>query len=387
MISPKFLVSQLREYNIRTYTGVPCSLHSSLINYLNYEDNFSCLPLNNEGEALAFSCGAYLAATKVAVFTQNSGLGNMINPLTSLSHCYRIPTLLITTWRGHPSLVDEPQHDLMGKITSQILDLASVKNLSLSKSEPDALKDINLALSHMNQENTPFSLLVSPNTIDNFDLPSLENEDKSKYFNSKLGIVDSDRELGRPCLKREEAIQEIVTILGTDYPYITTTGKSSRELYQYADAANIFYLFGAMGCASSLALGLAMFYPQKKIVVLDGDGAALMRLEALVSIGHYKPKNFIHILLDNESYESTGGQLTLSPSVPFEEMAVSCGYNYGTNIISRSKLKEELKKSITHDGPLFLRVRVKPGSSPSLPRPTIKPHEVKDRFMKYLGTA
>ena len=151
---------------------------------------------------------------------------------------------------------------------------------------------------------------------------------------------------------------------------------------RFKNRANQLYVVGSMGCASSIALGVALYQPNKKVIVLDGDGAALMRLEAMASIGHYHPSNLLHVILDNESHESTGGQATLSPTVQFSEIAIACGYQSSVKVFSAEKLADTIRRSLIEEGPHLIHVKVKRGSDPSLGRPTVTPVQVKERFMK-----
>ena len=200
------------------------------------------------------------------------------------------------------------------------------------------------------------------------------------------GVV-AETEGGSPETSRYDLIQSTCDIVGEDHVIVGTTGKTGRELFTCRDSANHLYMVGSMGCAASFGLGLALQLPaDRKVIVIDGDGAALMRLEALVTIGHIRPGNLIHLILDNHAYDSTGGQRTLSASVRLDRIAQACGYPYAVSVTGRARFEQELHQAMAEDGPHLIHARITPGSLGDLARPDIKPHEVKARLMDYLGT-
>ena len=366
----------MTEKGFGPYIGVPCSFLKPLINYIIDREDVEYIAANNEGEAVAIASGAYLAGKRPVVMLQNSGLGNTINPLTSLNYVFKIPLLLIVTWRGEPGLKDEPQHELMGQITSDLLKVVRVKCDEFPTSDDEIEEKITNAINYMAQTSLPYSFIMHKDTIDKYDLQTHRDVPFVR------GQILDGEDFETPVLERREAIAIVADLVQEIGLIISTTGKISRELFYHEDRANQLYVVGSMGCASSIALGVALYQPEKKVIVLDGDGAALMRMEAMVSIGHYRPSNLLHVILDNESHESTGGQGTLSPTVQFTEIAVACGYQSSIKVFSAEKLADTIRRSLSEKGPHLIHVKVKCGSDPSLERPTVTPVQVKERFMK-----
>lgn len=378
MIESEFFFNILKNNSFGPLVGVPCSILKPLINYAKNAESLEYIPVNNEGEAVAFASGAYLAGKTPVVLMQNSGLGNCVSPLTSLNYVFRIPLLLIITWRGEEGVPDEPQHELMGQITLDMLKLMRVENDYFPMHKDRVGDSINTALGSMGHNKLPYALVMQKGAVEKVaSLPS----DMRRFERGHLIQNDEAKTIG---LKRMEAISLITESFGAQALFISTTGKISRELFTLHDRGNQFYVVGSMGCASSIGLGLARYQPGKKVVVLDGDGAALMRLEAWVSVGHYRPPNYIHVVLDNESYESTGGQETLSASVRFDEIAIGCGFASAVTVYSKEKLLVCIKNVSERPGPHLIHVKVAKGSPSDLGRPTLGPVQVKERFMDYI---
>ena len=185
---------------------------------------------------------------------------------------------------------------------------------------------------------------------------------------------------------RTEALETILESLNGDEAVIGTTGKTGRELFTIADRPNHLYVVGGMGTASAIGLGICLARPTQPVVVLDGDGAALMKLGSLATIGYYRPANLLHVILDNESHDSTGGQATSSPVVDFAQLAAAANYRNAISLESRADLAEAIKRLRREPGPTLVHVKIRPGSPKSLGRPTVKPHEVKERFMQFLAS-
>ena len=380
MFHPSVLINNIRARGGDLYTGVPCSFIKPLINYVIDYPEVNYFPLNNEGEAIAFACGAYFTGKKPIVMFQNSGLGNTVNPITSLVHPFRIPLLLICTWRGQPGIRDEPQHELMGEISAGMLSLMGVENEVMAGAESELEEALDRAFDHMEQTSLPYALIMPRGVMEACDISAPPQQKRQDLTSVRTGNKDG------ASLRRFDFIQITCEILGTDHVIVGTTGKTGRELFSCRDSPNHLYMVGAMGCASSLSLGMAMHLPPgKKVIVLDGDGAALMRLEALASIGYYRPTNLIHVLLDNNMHDSTGGQQTLSHRIPLEHVAAACGYADVVSVTTGTDFERELKRALGSNGPSFIYTQILPGSLDSLPRPTLKPFEVKDRLMDYLG--
>lgn len=380
MFHPSTLITEAQRHGADVFTGVPCSFLQPLINFAIDNPGVSYVPLNNEGEALAFACGAYLAGRRPIVMFQNSGLGNMINPLTSLAHPFRIPLLLICSWRGRPGMADEPQHELMGMISSQLLSLVGVENETLPDSEVDLVAAFKRAYDHLEQSSLSFAFIMPKDLLKPYRLQSrLEKKAtvRSRIRKGKQSL---------PRFGRFDLLQAACSIVGTEHVIISTAGKTGRELYVCRDSPNHLYMVGGMGCAASVALGMALHLPvERRVVVIDGDGAALMRLEAMVSIGYYRPKSLVHVLIDNNAHESTGGQQTLSDGVAFDTLAVGCGYANAISICTLGDFEVELRRAMSADGPSLIHALILPGSLRNLPRPAVAPHEVKERIMSFLG--
>ncbi len=347
MISGEEFVKGLKKIGIDSFTGVPCSFFQSAINYVIDDPDLHYTIVPNEGSALALAAGAYMAGKPTAVMIQNSGFGNLVNPLTSLNMIYQIPVLIFISGRAY-GVPDEPQHEIIGKTMGPILKAMGVRHMDLPEEAvpyEDALESAN---EYMRKEKLPFIFFVKKGTIDTY---SPKKSNTSSYP-----------------LKRAEAIEIITKHLKGDEYVIATTGMPSRELFNIYDRSKNFYMQGSMGHAASIGLGVALSRPKKKVVVLDGDGAVLMHLGILSSVGHYQPKNFCHIVLDNESYETTGDQDTTSSTTNFKAVAKACGYKNIDEATSEKELKEKLGAILKADGPSFLRVKINRLPTSNIPR-------------------
>ena len=350
-------IQRLLDHNYQFITGVPDSTFTPFLQALHNEAQFDHMLCNNEGEACALASGYHLATGNVPiVYLQNSGFGNCMNPLTSLMdpQVYAIPALLMIGWRGHPDANDQPQHLRMGSVMTELLDLLSIPYVIADDTINDQLT---VAQQHFEKHSSPFALLFQPG-----------------FFKAS-----QKQKIKQPEQSREQLIESIISHYD-DALFVATTGKTARELFAVRKRLahkhdQDFLTVGSMGCAASIALGIARYQPNKRIVLLDGDGACLMRLEAMATIGHYQPSNLTHIIIDNESYESTGAQATLSPSVNFAEIARACGYPHA----------EYLDALPTNDSQLACYViKVPSFSRNDLPRPDRTPIENKHTFMAAL---
>ena len=376
MITSNFLINQLYKSGFNFFTGVPCSHLTSVINGVINSKKINYIGATSEGEAVGIASGAYLAGKKSVVMIQNSGLGNTINPLTSLNYPFKIPVLLITTWRGDPKINDEPQHKLIGKITKQILTLSQIKNEIFPNNEKNLTKVIYKINKSIKKNSLPYALIMRKDTIKEEALKqkkiSINKRNKPIFFYKKK--IPS----------RYEVLQEINKKINNNIAVIATTGKTGRELFTINDCKNYFYQVGSMGCASAIGLGLAL-NTKKKIIVIDGDGSLLMKMGNMSTIGVNQPKNLIHILLDNNVHDSTGQQLTNASVVEFANIAANCGYknSYSTDNINdfANLIKKIILKS---NGPNFLHVKIKKGSIKNLGRPTMHPKEVAKRFINFI---
>ena len=383
MVNVKDFFQILDERGFGPYIGVPCSYLKPLINHIYNTKDLSFLPVNNEGEAVAIAAGMYLSGKKPVVLLQNSGLGNMVNPLTSLIHTFKIPILLLITWRGEPGTKDEPQHLLMGEILKNLLDALHVRYSNLPDNIEGISKSIDDSVDYMLETSLPFSLIIRNGIFGKCNL--INDYSPVHQLESELSITKRKEEHGNAHILRKDVISEIVQVIPKESILVSTTGYTSRELFFCNDRPGNFYVIGSMGCTSSIGLGIAMCQSQRKIFILDGDGAALMRLESLASIGYYRPRNLVHVILDNNIYESTGGQPTLSSTVRFDEVAKACRYVSTISISDTDEIRDSIIQSLKSDGPHLIHIKILPGTASDLKRPTLTPIEIKDRFMKFLA--
>ena len=368
MISPKDFIEALKEKGFRSFTGVPCSFFQAAVNYVLDRPELRYTIVPNEGSALALASGASLAGNPTALLIQNSGFGNLVNPLTSLNMTYNIPALIFMSGRAY-GVKDEPQHEVIGRSMGAALDAFSVSHEDMPESLTAFESSLDTACRRLREKRRPFVYFVRKGTLEEY-LPS-----------GRRGSPDKMREESLP-LKRSDAIRVLSQCLAGDEYVIATTGKPSRELFSFADRQKNFYMQGSMGHAASIGLGVALSKPDKKVVVLDGDGAVLMHLGVLSSVGHYKPENFYHVVLDNESYETTGDQDTTSSTTSLEKVALDCGYRWAGEAREAGGLKESFVSMRMKPGPAFLRVKINRLPTPGIPRISSKYTSVQiaDRF-------
>jgi phosphonopyruvate decarboxylase len=363
------------------YTGVPCSFLKPLINHVIDDASAEYVAMSNEGEAVAYAAGAYLAGRRPIVMFQNSGLGNAVNAITSLLHPFRIPLLLLATWRGEPGIGDEPQHELMGRVTGPMLSLMEVENDVVADAADALHRQLERARAHAQRTSLPFGLVLRQDTVEPYRLRTTVQSRRP----AEAGRC-AEPEEGPAELRRADALRLLAEVVGEEHPIIATTGKTGRELFTLRDSANHLYLVGSMGAAASVGLGVARHVaPERRVVVVDGDGAALMRLEALASVGHYRPENLVHVILDNNAHDSTGGQQTLSDTVEFDRVAAAVGYRYARSVRSAAHFEAELAAALRGPGPSLLHLRIGAGSLEPLGRPTVTPAEVCRRLRAHLG--
>jgi phosphonopyruvate decarboxylase len=376
MLSGPHIIDALHENGFGPYTGTPCSLLQPLISYTISRESSAFLMAANEGEAVAIACGAWLAGKKPVVMFQNSGLGNAVNPLASLCQPFRIPVLIFCSWRGEPGRPDEPQHDLMGRLTPQLLAELEIGHAVLPASDDAFLADLDTAMESMAKAGLPRAFVVPKGSIEQMDVEFTEPLVRPPA----AGVLKrSGAKRSESGIRRIDALQHIRQEMPNAF-LIATTGKTGRELYELEDREDQFYMVGSMGCAPSLGLGAALARPARRIAVIDGDGALLMRMESLVSVGQYHPANLTHILLDNEKHDSTGGQPTLSPGVDFCAIAAAAGYQSATECRTAQEFVAALQQAQNSAGPHFVHLKIGVGSKKGLGRPGIQPHEVARRF-------
>ncbi|PPR62235.1 MAG: hypothetical protein CFH10_00888 [Alphaproteobacteria bacterium MarineAlpha4_Bin2] len=376
MIEPDFLLSEAKARGFNFFTGVPCSFLTPIINQTISDPDTAYVGAASEGEAIAIASGAWLAGRETVVMCQNSGLGNTINPLTSLNHPFRIPTLMFVTWRGQPGLRDEPQHELMGEITEVLIRDVGLQYAYLPNTTATVGPALDAAKTSMHERNLPYAFVVAKGTVADTGL------DQPKLDVAPLGDY-RDLRRDRERASRHKILEKIVDVAPDSAAIIATTGKCGRELFTIADREQHLYQVGSMGCASAMGLGVAMNV-DRPVVVLDGDGAALMKMGNFATIGAQRPENLIHLVLDNGVHDSTGGQATVSPIVDFARIALACGYRTGTMIDDIVSLEETFQKTLKSKGPHMIHVRIAPGSLSKLGRPTVKPPEVARRFKAFL---
>jgi phosphonopyruvate decarboxylase len=379
MISPSSFLEHLRGLGYSQYAGVPCSYLKPFINCVINDPSLDYVGASSEGEAIGITVGASLAGRRSVALCQNSGLGNMVNPLTSLNHPFRIPTLLIATWRGEPGVKDEPQHELMGRITHRLLDTLEIPWLPFPKEESEIAPVMEKAEASMAKRSKPFALVMSEGSVAEHELRA-----QAPPIRVRCELQRWPTQSVNDRMIRTEALQVILDCLSGDEAILGTTGKTGRELFTIADRPNHLYVVGGMGAASAIGFGIAHALPRQKVVVIDGDGAALMKMGNFATIGFYQPANLLHVLLDNESHDSTGGQRTVSGTADFAGVAAATNYVNAFAAERADDVREALRLAKERPGPTLLHIRIRAGSPKNLGRPTVPPHEVKERFMAFL---
>ncbi len=380
MLNAKDVLNELRLKGFTFFTGVPCSFLKPFINCVIESHDVNYIIAPNEGDAVSMAVGAYLAGSKCVVLCQNSGLGNMVNPMTSLNYPFKIPFLLFVTLRGEIGIGDEPQHELMGQITSELLSTLRIPWDFLPSNIDNIPNALSKAQQNMNALGVPFAFIIKKGLFEKYH--SNQKIDHSKP--NKIGQIFGTFSVDRKNMPRIKAIELIKDSTLVNDALVFTTGKIGREAFSLGDSSNQIYIIGSMGCASGIGFGIHNVIPKKRVIVFDGDGAAIMRMGIFSVIGYYRPKNFVHVILDNESYESTGGQTTTSTTTDFTTIAAACGYNKCWRVEEQEFLKQVVPNLKMSDGPYLLHIKVANGSVSPLLRPNLSPMEVKNRFMYFL---
>ena len=370
MISPADILAQLRQRGIGLITGVPDSLLKNFCALVDDEGGeVGHIIAANEGNAIAIAAGYHMGSGKLAaVYMQNSGLGNTINPLTSIAdpEVYRIPLLMIIGWRGEPGVKDEPQHIKQGRITPGQLELLEIPHWIL-EADSDPIAVLEQAFAALQSRHSPVALLVRADTFSDY---------KSRRKPLQLSS-----------LKREDALRKVLALANPEDVIVSTTGKTSREVFELRvernEAQRDFLTVGGMGHTASIALGVALGNPARRVLCLDGDGSLLMHLGALAIIGDIKPANFVHVLLNNAAHESVGGQPTVAGKVDFASIVIAVGYTGCFQAPSLEELATVWPVINGQAGPLLLEIRVCAGSRDNLGRPTSTPEENKRAFMEF----
>ena len=378
MIETSRFGDRLKQHGFNFFSGVPCSYLTDLINYAVNECEL--VMAANEGDAVAICAGAQLGGRKAVFLCQNSGLTNATSPLTSLTFTFRIPLLGFVSLRGEPGgKPDEPQHDLMGQVTTGFLDLMRIEWTYLSSDQEEAEAQLAEA-NRVIDSGESFFFVVKAGTFSREAL-------KDRAFGSPrttpvviAGNGDADQ-----LPSRYETLQALAGLARNDTVFIATTGFTGRELYEAGDLPNNFYMVGSMGCAAPLGMGLAMARPDLRVIVIDGDGALLMRMGAAAVLAAYAPRNLAHVLLDNNAHDSTGGQRTISDRIDFVGFAESVGYGNALRANDARDLVNLVRKSLDSRRLGFIYLRIRAGAKPDLGRPKTKPPEVRERFMQFIG--
>ncbi|WP_242150411.1 phosphonopyruvate decarboxylase [Sphingomonas sp. BAUL-RG-20F-R05-02] len=377
MITAQAFMAEASAAGFDFYTGVPCSYLTPLINGVLSNRALRYVGAASEGEAVAIAAGAWLAGRKPVAMCQNSGLGNMVNPLTSLNAPFAIPTLLVTTWRGRPGEPDEPQHVVMGEITHDLLGLMGIAHAPFPNTEAEIAGRLRAAVAAMDETQLPFAFVMAKGDVADTTL------DQSPRDLPAPGRR-ADYRTGGTRPTRVAALERFLALTDDATAVIATTGKAGRELFTLADREQHLYQVGSMGGASGMALGVAL-NTDKRVVVIDGDGAALMKLGTFATIGAEAPANLIHLLLDNGVHDSTGGQATVSASVDFAAVALACGYGYAASCDDLAGFEQAWREATAAGRPAMIHLRIAPGSMATLGRPTVTPQAVARRFKAFLA--
>lgn len=382
MLEPKLFGEELKKRGFTFFSGVPCSFLKYLINYVVNEQTY--IMAANEGDAVAICAGAYLGGAKPVFFCQNSGLTNASSPLTSLNYIFHIPVLGFVSLRGEPGVKDEPQHELMGRITTDFLSLMEIEWEFLEPDLPAAIRQLEKA-DALFEKGRSFFFVVRKGTFAGEELKKAEMPARPAPGGAPAKIEKKQRADALP--SRIAALETLVALNDEKTVLLATTGFTGRELYEIKDRPNNFYMVGSMGCVSSLGLGLALTQPDKKIVVLDGDGSLLMRMGALATNAYYAPDNLFHLLLDNNCHLSTGGQATVAHNVDFVGVAAAAGFRNAYYLHDLADLERVWQEWEEAPAPVFAHLKVAKETKENLGRPGIKPYEVKERLMAFLAGA
>lgn len=375
MVRPDFFVNTLKEYGIDFYAGVPDSLLKNICAYIT--DNLPAeqnIIAANEGGAMGIAAGYHLATGKVpVVYMQNSGEGNIINPLASLTdkEVYNIPVLLVIGWRGRPGVKDEPQHVKQGKVTTGLLNVMGINYAILPKDEVEAAKQIKIAVDYMKATNECYALVIEKDTFDSYKLQNVE--------------------INNLTMTREEAIQKVAASIEDTACIVSTTGMISRELFEARTAWNQgherdFLTVGSMGHASQIALGIALQKPERKVYCFDGDGASLMHMGNMAITASMNCKNYVHVVFNNGAHDSVGGQPTVGLKINLCGVAKAVGYKATYSVDTLEQLETVLAEVKNAEGPILLQVCVKKGNRKDLGRPTTTPIQNKEALMDFLNS-
>jgi phosphonopyruvate decarboxylase len=374
VLRPHFLFDQLNQAGVSLYAGVPDSLLKDFCAYVTDHAELSRHVITaNEGAAVGLAMGHHLATGGPAlVYMQNSGLGNTVNPLTSLTDpaVYGVPMVLLVGWRGEPGVKDEPQHVHMGKVTRQTLEAIEVPYELLPDDEQAAAEVVQRMAKLAVSEQTPVALVATKGLFGKYQLKAEADEPYP--------------------MTREQAVKAFAAHMPEGAVVVSTTGKPSRELFEVREArdeahASDLLIVGGMGHASQIALGVALEKRERPVYCIDGDGAVLMHMGSLAIIAATEAKNFKHLVLNNAAHDSVGGQPTVGFQVDLCAVARACGYPSAECVDSEEQLGAALDRLAAAEGPAMLEVRVRRGARADLGRPTMTPRELKQQFMAYVA--
>ncbi len=376
----------LRGAGFSFVSGTPCSYLKPLINAVIGDERFCFRDAVNEGDAVAMAAGATVGGRAAVAMFQNSGLGNAVNALTSLCAPFRVPVLLIVTHRGEPGgKPDEPQHALMGEITTGLLDTMRVPWRRFPRDAAAATTVLAEAQAHFAATGWPFALVMSQGDLEPHALAP--RAPRAPIGERRIAFCETLQQPDEARPSRTAALGAIRAARRADEVLVATTGYTGRELYALGDDPWNLYTVGSMGSASALGLGIALAQAERPVTVIDGDGAVLMRLGNLATLGAYAPANFTHVVLDNEAHDSTGGQATVSRGVALGAIAQACGYGRIVSTDTLAGLEAALAARGDGAGPVLVHLRTRRGAPKDLPRPRVTPAAVLRRLQIWMGVA
>lgn len=374
MIRPSYFYDLLIKNGTDFFAGVPDSLLKNFCAYITDTAPAEKHIISaNEGSATALACGYHFATGKIPlIYMQNSGEGNMVNPMLSIADkdVYSVPMLIVIGWRGEPGVHDEPQHVKQGKVTCDLLDAMKIPYEVLSENEEDLPAQFEKAYKYIKENNAQFAFVIRKGTFDEYKLQNnIPVEGK---------------------MSREQAIEKIMLSADSTTAFVSTTGMASRELYELRDKYNQghekdFLTVGGMGHASQIALSIAMQKKDRQIYCIDGDGASIMQMGGMATIGSRKPSNYVHFVLNNGAHDSVGGQPTVGREIDLCAIAVGCGYENVVKVTTPEELEAVLKDSETKNKLTFVEVLVTKGARKDLGRPKSTPVENKEALMSFLN--
>ncbi len=386
MIKSDDFLTKCKEYGYTLFSGTPCSYLKPFINKVIDDQELDFIEVTNEGDAVALVSGTWCSGKRGVVMFQNSGLGNAINPLTSLSHTMQIPFIGIVTLRGEVGgAADEPQHELMGKITTGLLEQMEIPWKYFPTEDDQIESYLKEAHEFCEKERRPFFFVMKKGSVDAYELQSSTNTTKIEVTSSvsKQSLIKGERSV-----TRTQALAQVKEFYGNQVPVVATTGKTGRELFELGDTDNQFYMVGSMGCALPIGLGIA--HTGRKVCVTDGDGAVMMRLGNLALAGQMKREgllsetgSLVHVVLDNAVHDSTGGQRSYSEHTDLSTIAIASGYDMAIDVDNEEDFVKALQQC-DKAKLSFIRYFIKKGSPKDLGRPTVRPHDVTARLAKFL---